>query len=171
MSGWALGEAGVGPLGVALVALVALVLAFAVHALSRRRPVGNPRPIVDPDLAATLAVLATRMDLPDRVLPAAHRPDGDGTFLWREGGTLHYRAIERGAPIAAREGPPDDAVLYACFHDLAWSAAYRATIGMDEALRPAAIAAEQRRLLAAANPAWGERFAGQDAEPRPRSPA
>ena len=166
MSGWALNAADVGPLGVVLVGLVALIGALAIHFLiqRRKRPAGMPRPpssddarIADAELAATMRAAAERMGLPERVLPSAWPPYGDGDFVWREGDAWRYQSVERGGPVADHTGTQDE-VLFAVFRDRARMHAYLATIGMEEPAREAEIVRRQRDMLAAGNPEWAERL-------------
>lgn len=163
MNGWVLGALDIGPLGVVLIALAALAGALAIHAMSRRRRTAPtaPPPPVDAALKQHLHEIARRMDLAPGSLPAAHPPHGDGAFVWRQGDVLHYAAHERGAPFFEVSGPPDDVPLYACLRDCSWNQAYIATIGMDEPARSEAIASRQLAALAAADPAWGARFADE----------
>lgn len=167
MNAWALSAAGVGPLGVILVALVAVAGALAIHALNRRRSGVAPRgaaeeaartaPATDREIAARLRDVAARMGLSEDILPSAHAPNGDGDFVWRDGGTYRYQSIERGGPVADHADVSLDDVLYHVFHDRAWMHAYLATIGSDEATRQARVAEQQQAMLAAANLAWGDR--------------
>lgn len=167
MSGWALNAADVGPLGAVLVALAALVGALTIHFLMRRfkrarETPGTPRydenvSVEDAGLAATLRDLAGRMGLPERVLPRAYAPNGDGDFVWRDGDGWRYQSIERGGPVADHTGTQDE-VLFAVFRDRTRMHAYLATIGMDEPAREAEIVKRQREMLAAGNPVWAERL-------------
>lgn len=167
MSGWALNAADVGPIGAMLVALAALVGALAVHFLfGRGRPAMRPAPRPeeqafweDAEVAARLREVAARMGLPERVLPRPCPPaSDDGDFVWRDGGQFRYRSLERGAPVADHASASLDDVLYHVFRDRSRMHAYLATIGTDEATREARIVAQQRAMLAAADPAWAERF-------------
>jgi len=170
VSGWALGAADVGPLGVVLVGLVAVVGALAIHFLFRqRRPTGTPPPppasgtgvpLEDAELARHLRETAARMGLPERVLPRAHAPTGDGDFVWREGDTWRYQSIERGGPVADHAHASLAEVFFALFRDRTRMHAYLATIGVEEPAREAEIVKRQREMLAAGDPAWAERLDG-----------
>jgi hypothetical protein len=172
VNAWALGAAGVGPLGVILVALVAVAGALAIHVLRRRKgkdfvppqshaaggASARPAPSEDPHIAARMRERAARMGLSETMLPAAHAPNGDGNFVWRDGGTYRYQSFERGGPVADHSEPSLDAVLFHVFRDRAWMHAYLATVGSDEATREARIAEQQRAMLAAGDPAWAGRL-------------
>jgi hypothetical protein len=170
VNAWALGAADVGPLGVVLVALVALGGALVIHALARRRGAGTARSNAasapaagpaaapeDPEIAARLRDVAARMGLPERVLPRACAPAGDGDFVWRDGDRYRYQSRERGGPVADHADASLDEILYRVFCDRTKMHAYIATIGSDESTREARIAERQRAMLAAADPAWAAR--------------
>jgi hypothetical protein len=154
-----------------LVALVATVGALAIHWLRRGRApayrdadeaarIAEPAPSLPQDeaIAGRLRELAARMGLPERVLPRAHEPTGDGDFVWREGDQYRYQGIERGGPIADHSDPSLDEILFLVFRDRCWMHAYLATIGMDEPARGAEVASRQRAMLAAAEPEWAARL-------------
>jgi hypothetical protein len=158
VNGWALNAADVGPLGAVLVALV-------IHFFMRsRRPTGMPPPpspvpdtrvpLEDAQLAGQLREVAGRMGLPERVLPRAHPPTGDGDFVWQEGDTWRYQSIERGGPVADHTHASLAEVFFALFRDRTRMHAYLATIGMEEPAREAEIGKRQKEMLAAGDPEW-----------------
>ncbi|OYW44517.1 MAG: hypothetical protein B7Z08_09255 [Sphingomonadales bacterium 32-68-7] len=144
-------------------ALLALAGAFAIHALQSRRRArsgeSGPGPLAptDAEIAGRMRAIAARMGLPERVLPRATQPAGDGDFVWREGDRFRYQSLERGYPVADHAAASLDEILYLVFRDRAWMHAYLATRGSDEATREARVAERQRAMLAAADPAWGAR--------------
>lgn len=167
MSAWALNAADVGPFGVVLVVLVAVVGALAIHflMLRRRRPAGGVPTLdeariatVDGEITARLREVAAKMGLPERVLPSAHAPNGDGDFVWREGERYRYQSLERGGPVIDHADDSLDDVLFAVFRDRARMHAYLATIEIDEPAREAEIVTRQRVMLAAADPTWAARL-------------
>jgi hypothetical protein len=171
MNAWALSAADVGPVGFVLVALTALAGALVIHGLTRRRGAGGVPPAKartpvaapssapeDVEIAGRLREVAERMGLPERVLPRACAPDGDGDFVWRDGARYRYQSHERGGPVADHADASLDEILYRVFRDRSWTHAYVASIGSDQASREARIAEQQRAMLAAANPAWAARI-------------
>jgi hypothetical protein len=163
---WAMSAADFGPWTVALVALVALVGALLIHNFSRR-PKRLPPTAAGghadlPELRAAMRAAASRMDLPERLLPAIARPTGaDGDFIYRDGSGYVYCSIERGTPLFEHRSADPEDLLYRVFRDRAWTRTYMDLIGQD--LSPQEHAARlskgQEALLAKAQPRWAERFA------------
>lgn len=175
-SGWAASVAGFGPLEVALAALVALVGALVIHNWPGRKrspPVDDriaaPLPATGrsdfdvslPEVRSAMLAAASRMGLPEHLLPRIAAPSGgEGDFVYRDGADYVYCALERGSPISEHRTTDLDDLLYRVFRDRAWTRTYVGLIGQDlsEKDHAARLAEGQLALLEQADPRWAERL-------------
>ena len=185
----ALHAAGFGPLGFALVFLVAAVGALAVHLTKRNQQRTGALPTPEdakvplaplrqeglPDwshadvpllniaeLEAIVLAAAVKAEIDPATLPKFAPPDGsEGAFVFRDKFDYIYAYYEHGMQTSETASAVADELAFRIVADRAWMKAYLASanLGLDETKRTEQVVREQGRMLGAVDSAWAKQAA------------